>query len=207
MSEAPLRIALIDYGAGNLHSLAKALTRAGATPFSTTDWNEALVSDAIVLPGVGGFAAVVEALPEDRATIRHHLQAGLPCLGICLGMQVLFSESEEAEGAGIGVIPGRVRRLRASRVPHIGWNDVMPTEDPDAVVGSPEAPMYFANSYVCEPTAMDTVVAWTYADDDRFASAVRSGNTWGVQFHPEKSSAAGLALIQRFVDYVRRVSS
>src|SRR5690606_34242853 len=108
-----MRVALLDYGAGNLHSLAKGIERGGATVTVTSDWDEALAADALVLPGVGAFSAAVAALPDDPERVRDALARGLPCLGVCLGMQLLFDGSDEGEGAGIGLIPGRVRRLDA----------------------------------------------------------------------------------------------
>lgn len=197
-----MRVALFDYGAGNLHSLGKALEGGGASVEVTTDWSRALSLDALVLPGVGAFSAAVRAMPPDPAPVRRALEDGLPCLGICLGMQLLFDESEEGEGRGIGVIAGRVLRLRASVVPQMGWNDVETTGD-DLFEGVQGLVAYYANSFVCEPADPSTVLAWSRVDDHRFAAAVRSGLTWGVQFHPEKSSAQGRRIIANFLARVR----
>ena len=172
-----MRLALFDYGAGNMHSLAKALEVAGARVEPTGDWDIALARDALVLPGVGAFGSAAAALPEDRVRVRTALAEGLPCLGICLGMQLLFADSEESEGSGIGLVPGRVRRLEADVVPHMGWNDVEAAADP-LFEGVPALVAYFANSYVCEPAdeaalrlALETLVqACTAAT---FASAER----------------------------------
>jgi imidazole glycerol-phosphate synthase subunit HisH len=200
-----VRVALLDYGAGNLHSLAKGLEAGGATVTVTTDWDQALGLDALVLPGVGSFGAAVRALEGEEDRVRDALAGGLPCLGICLGMQLLFSESEEGEGRGIGLIPGRVRRLRARTVPQMGWNDVEPGEDRDPLLGGLGAfPAYYANSFVCDPEDATTVIAETEYEEERFVSAVRKGRSWGVQFHPEKSSAPGLALLRNFLDEVGR---
>ena len=125
-----MKLALFDYGAGNLHSLGKALEGSGANVVVTADWAEALSFDGIVLPGVGAFGHAARALPADRSRIRGALEAGLPCLGICLGMQLLFDESDESAGTGIGLVPGRVSRVRAAIVPQMGWNDVEVTSDP-----------------------------------------------------------------------------
>ena len=198
-----MRVALLDYGAGNLHSLGKALERGGAAVRVTPDWDEALASDALVLPGVGAFDAAVEALPDDPSRVREALRAGLPCLGICLGMQLLFDSSEEGEGTGIGIVPGRVRRLRARVVPQMGWNDVETAEDPLFAGEARDLVAYFAHSYVCEPEDAGAVVGWSDYDGHRFAAAVRSGATWGVQFHPEKSSTAGLRLVANFLEAAR----
>lgn len=193
-----MRVALFDYGVGNLHSLGKALEGAGARVEVTRDWSRALALDALVLPGVGAFAAAVAALPSDPEPVRDALARGLPCLGICLGMQLLFDESAEGEGRGLGVVPGRVRRLHASIVPQMGWNDVEFAGDP-LFAGLPGLTAYYANSFVCEPEQESDVVARTRYEDDIFAAAVRRHRTWGVQFHPEKSSGPGRRLIANFL--------
>jgi glutamine amidotransferase len=192
------RVALFDYGAGNLHSLGKALQAARADVVVTADWGEALAHDALVLPGVGAFGQAAAALPPDRAPLREALVAGLPCLGICLGMQLLFADSEEAEGAGIGLIEGRVRLLDAPIVPQMGWNDVDTTDDP-LFGGVSGLVAYYANSYVCVPDRPDHAIAWSEYAGRRFVAATRRGSAWGVQFHPEKSSDAGRRIIANFV--------
>lgn len=193
-----MNVALFDYGAGNLHSLAKALEGAGARVSVTADWDEALSLDALVLPGVGAFGSAAAALPPDRPRVRRALAGGLPCLGICLGMQLLFDESEESAGAGIGLLGGRVRRLDTPVVPQMGWNDVATSTDP--IFGGVDALVaYYANSYICEPSEPADAIAWSEYQGVRFAAAVRSGRTWGVQFHPEKSSGPGRRLLSNWV--------
>jgi len=189
-----VNVALFDYGAGNLHSLGKALEAEGARVTVTADWDQALALDALVLPGVGAFGAAAAALPRDRSPIRRALEGGLPCLGICLGMQLLFDTSEESAGDGIGLVPGRVRRLRATVVPQMGWNDVETSDDPLFGAVDPLV-AYFANSFVCEPADPGDAIAWSEYEGIRFAAAVRSRRTWGVQFHPEKSSERGRRLL------------
>lgn len=198
-----MRVTIFDYGAGNLHSLAKAIEGPGVETVLETDPIAAVNTDVLVLPGVGAFGAAADRLAPGRDAIRGALEAGLPCLGICLGMQLLFDRSDEGDGPGIGLIPGVVRRLDARRVPHIGWNSV---EDVgDALFARAPLPMaYFANSYVCRPVSEDVVSAWTTHESDRFPAAVRAGRTVGVQFHPEKSSGAGVQLIHAFLDEVQR---
>jgi len=193
-----MRVALFDYGAGNLHSLGKAVERGGADVEVTTDWDRALSLDALVLPGVGAFSAAVRALPDDPEAVRRALDDGLPCLGICLGMQLFFDESEEGEGRGIGIIPGRVRRLQASVVPQMGWNDVETASDA-LFDGVGDLVAYYANSFICEPADSSTAIAWSTVDDHRFVAAVRKGRTWGVQFHPEKSSVRGRQVVSNFL--------
>lgn len=197
-----MKVALFDYGAGNLHSLAKALEWHGARVRLTSDWGVALRADALVLPGVGSFGAAVRALAGREDRVRRALEGGLPCLGVCLGMQLLFQESEESHGKGVGLLPGRVRRLQAPRVPHMGWNDVETAPDP-LFRGADGLVAYYANSFVCEPDGEDAAIAWTDYGGERFVAGVRRGRTWGVQFHPEKSSEAGLRVIGNFLREVR----
>ncbi|NIP79300.1 MAG: imidazole glycerol phosphate synthase subunit HisH, partial [Gemmatimonadetes bacterium] len=164
-----MKVALFDYGAGNLHSLGKALSR-GARVGIASDPVHVLDADALVLPGVGAFGAAAERLAPAADAIRDAVRNGFPVLGICLGMQLLFDASDEGAGAGLGIIPGRVRRLEARRVPHMGWNLVRPVAE-DPVVPAPlEA--YFANSYVCAPVHEDDVIAATDYEGP-FAAAVR----------------------------------
>ena len=188
-------ITLFDYGAGNLHSLAKALETPGATVRAETDPRRALDTDLLVLPGVGAFAAAAERLAPGRDAMRDALRDGLPCIGICLGMQLLLDGSEEGGGAGLGVVPGRVERLRARRVPQIGWNALEDARDARLADAGLEV-AYYANSYVCRPADEAVVTAWSTHEGDRYAAALRVGNTTGVQFHPEKSSAAGVAFLR-----------
>jgi len=196
-----MNIALFDYGAGNLHSLGKGLTAAGASIQITDDWSTAVSLDALVLPGVGAFGHAASALPADRGPLRAALEAGLPCLGICLGMQLLFTESDESDGEGIGLIPGRVERLDAAVVPQMGWNDVEVSDDPLFTDVGPLV-AYYANSYVCVPTAASDAIAWSEYGGVRYAAAARRANAWGVQFHPEKSSTAGRRILDNFVRFV-----
>lgn len=196
-----IHLALFDYGAGNLHSLAKGLEAGGAEVTITSDWDEALGRDGLVLPGVGSFGAAVRGIEGEAERVRDALESGLPCLGICLGMQLLFPESEEASGSGIGLIGGRVRRLRAPVVPQMGWNDVEAGTDP-IFEGTGSFAGYFANSFVCdvaEDEDEDVVVARAEYGDGEFAAGVRKARTWGLQFHPEKSSRPGLRILANFV--------
>jgi imidazole glycerol-phosphate synthase subunit HisH len=201
---AKIHVALLDYGAGNIHSLAKGLEAGGARVTVTPDWDQALALDALVLPGVGSFGAAVKALEGEEDRVRAALEDGYPCLGICLGMQLLLSESEEGAGKGIGLIPGQVRRLRTRTVPQMGWNDVTPSDSrPDPLFTDLPGPtVYYANSFVCEPESDEVVIGTSEYDGDTFAAALRLGRTWGVQFHPEKSSVQGLRLLRNFLQEV-----
>jgi glutamine amidotransferase len=197
-----MRVSLFDFGVGNLHSLGKALSRLGATVTVVHGADGIVDADAIVLPGVGAFSAAASALATHRERIAEALRDGTPCLGICLGMQLLFDQSDEGHGHGIGAIPGTVRRLRSPRIPQMGWNDVDATGDP-LFNGIPRFVAYYANSYVVEPDREEHVIAWSEYGGDRFPAAVRLGNTWGVQFHPEKSGGDGLSLVANFLEQVR----
>jgi glutamine amidotransferase len=193
-----VNVALFDYGVGNLHSLKKALEVGGTSVTVTPSWTEALSLDALVLPGVGSFGAAGTSLDRERERVRDALERGLPTLGICLGMQLLFEWSEEGKGKGIGLIRGRVRALRSRIVPQMGWNDVSTSKDP-LFEGVEDPVTYYANSYVCAPEDPRTVIAVTEYQGDSFPAAVRRGRTWGLQFHPEKSSSAGLRMIRNFL--------
>jgi glutamine amidotransferase len=189
-------VTVFDYGAGNLHSLVKALAAPRVDVRVETDPVAALETDALVLPGVGAFGLAARRLAPGRAQMAAALDAGLPCLGICLGMQLLFDGSDEGAGAGLGVVPGRVTKLVAQRVPHIGWNALEPGAAEPLFDTAPLDVVYYAHSYICEPSDCSVVTAWT----DRFAAAVRWRRTVGVQFHPEKSSAPGVRFVRAFVD-------
>lgn len=198
-----MRVSLFDYGTGNLHSLQKALEAFGAEVRIDADPGAVLDADAMILPGVGAFGAAARRVAAARGRIVAALGAGFPCLGICLGMQLLFAHSEESPGEGLGFFEGRVRRLRARRVPQMGWNDVEMARTaggPDPLFDGTTRPVvYYANTYVPEPGPSDTVIAWTTYEDDRFPAAVRRENVWGVQFHPEKSARPGLRMIENFL--------
>ena len=194
-------IAIVDYGMGNRRSVEKALKHVGADPRLTADHTTIKTADGIVVPGVGAFP---EAMRRFRAAgldelLRERAEAGVPVLGLCLGMQLLFDASDEHEGAtGIGLLPGRVTALEAPRVPHIGWN-LVTFERPSTLtegIGRAAA-FYHVHSLAPEPANPEDVVGrGEYGE--RFVSIVERGNVMGVQFHPEKSSRDGLALLRNF---------
>jgi glutamine amidotransferase len=189
-----MRVTVFDYGAGNLHSLVKALETVG-TRVSTQGDPMALVdTDVLVLPGVGAFAPAAWRLAPGREAIRAAVSEGLPVLGICLGMQLLFDRSDEGPGEGLGIMPGVVTRLNARRVPQIGWNTIVEAGEP-LLTAAGLGVAYYANSYVCRPDRTDTVTAWSDHESDRFPAIVRSKSAMGVQFHPEKSSDAGVRFL------------
>lgn len=197
-----MRVTIFDYGAGNLHSLGKAIEGAGVEVRIEEDPTLATETDALVLPGVGAFGAAAGRLAPGRDAMREAIRGGLPTLGICLGMQLLFDGSEEGAGEGLGVIAGRVSRLEAERVPQIGWNTLEATRDTLFDV-APLSIAYYANSFVCRPIDPSGIIAWSQHEGDRYAAAVRAGSAVGVQFHPEKSSAAGVRWLHAFLDEAR----
>jgi len=203
-------ITLFDYQAGNLHSLAKAIEASGATVRVEPDPARAVRdTDALVLPGVGAFTQAADRIAPGREAMRDALLAGLPTLGICLGMQLLFDASDEGPGAGLSLLPGRVTRLAVRRVPQIGWNVIDPVTTGGVVdpllAASGLRTVYYANSFVWRPRADDAaVLAWSEHDGDRFPAAVRIGSTVGVQFHPEKSSGPGVAFVGAWVREIAR---
>ena len=198
-----MNVTIFDYGAGNIHSLAKAIAARGAAVRVEADPARAIETDVLVLPGVGAFGPAAERLAPGRLAMQSALQGGLPCLGICLGMQLLFDTSHESmpNARGLEIFSGTVTRLRARRVPQIGWNAIDAAND-ELFVRAPLSYAYYANSYVCRPVDDSVVRAWSTHEDDRFPAVVRAGRTVGVQFHPEKSSGPGLRFLHAFLEDV-----
>jgi glutamine amidotransferase len=190
-----MRVNIIDYGAGNLHSLQKALVASGASAAVESDPAACLAGDVLCLPGVGAFPHAAARIAPAREVIRAAMSNGLPTIGVCLGMQLLFEESDEGAGDGLGVLAGRVTRLAAERVPHIGWNTIEPGGT-DLLVKSGLSVAYYAHGFACRPRDDSIVVAWSTHGGDRFPAIVRSRNVLGVQFHPEKSSLAGVRFLR-----------
>jgi glutamine amidotransferase len=198
-----VKVTIFDYGAGNMHSLAKAVALTGAEVHIEADPILAAEAKVLVLPGVGAFGAAAARMAPGRSQIRAAVESGVPCLGICLGMQLLFESSEEGEGEGLAVFSGRVTRLKADKVPQIGWNQLHPNMDPLAL-SSGLGTAYFANAFVCTPDDQKIVTAWSEHGGHTFPSIVRRGNIVGTQFHPEKSSRAGLRFISNFFEECAR---
>jgi len=201
-------IALIDYKAGNLTSVRKALAAVGAAVFTPDRAEDLTRARGIIVPGVGHFGSTRNLEQPWVLGIREHVAAGRPLLGICLGMQWLFESSEEApELPGLGYLAGACRRLRPPqsdreiKVPHVGWNSLEPAKDASIVACVPShAQVYFTHSYVA-PVTEDTVTSTEHGEV--FASIVQRGNVAGVQFHPEKSSDVGLRVLTNFLAMVR----
>jgi glutamine amidotransferase len=194
-------LAIVDYGGGNLGSLIAALRRRGARFAIADDPGTLAQADAALLPGDGAFGATMRALKErglDRAILQH-ADAGKPFLGICVGMQILFEDSDEfGSTPGLGIMQGRVSRfIGAPRVPHMGWNNLEITAEHAFVAGLGSEPYaYFLHSYRA-PVGPDTVAACTHGE--RFCAIAARGNVMGTQFHPEKSQRTGARLLDNFL--------
>ncbi len=198
-------IGVVDYGMGNRRSVEKSLQHVGAHTVVSSDPAELRRAGALVVPGVGAFPAGMSSLQTLGldGLLRERATAGIPILGICLGMQLLFDGSEELGGAdGLGLIPGRVRGLRAGglSVPHMGWNDVRFQRASRLTAGLPQdgRPFYHVHSFVACPEHPEDVIG-TCVYGEEFASIVARGAVFGAQFHPEKSSRDGLAILSAFV--------
>jgi glutamine amidotransferase len=196
------RVVVLDYGSGNLRSAQRARERVGAEVTVTADRDVAQAADGLVVPGVGAFAACmagIEAI-DGRASVAAWLASGRPLLGICVGMQVLFQTGVEhgVETAGLGVLPGRVERLNAPILPHMGWNTVTPPSDSVLFRGlDADTRFYFVHSYAVR----DTSGLVTRAEHgESFVAAVENGAVSATQFHPEKSGDAGATLLANWLE-------
>ena len=198
------RVAIIDYGVGNLRSVEKAFAATGCTAIVSSEKSVLLNAERLVLPGVGAFGACMSALIERGfdELVRERWAAGTPLLGICVGMQLLFEESAEfGAKRGLGFLAGRVRRFAEDLVvPHVGWNQIHQRVSHPLFAGIEDAAFfYFVHSYYCEPAKLETVLGETVYGVT-YASVVAQNNVCGVQFHPEKSQTAGLRLLANFAN-------
>jgi glutamine amidotransferase len=206
-----MKIALVEYGAGNLPSVERALARLGAETFRAPAPEMLDDADVIILPGVGHFGALMRQLGERGMIepLRERISRGVPFLGICLGLQALFTASDEApDDRGIGIFPGRVAALPpTAKLPHMGWNQLERREPARLLEGVPDdAYFYFANSFAALPGATGPGNAEAALCDHggRFVAVVENGNICGVQFHPEKSGQAGARLLENFLRLAQR---
>ena len=208
MSEVRQRsaeVVVVDYGLGNLRSAVRGLERAGASVEVTADVDAIHDADGVVLPGVGAFSEGMENAEPLRDELLAVADAGTPLFGICLGMQMLLTESEEAErdgqgdARGLDLIPGRNVRFRGDTVPHMGWNSLDVRREHPLVEGVDGGYAYFVHSYYAEPDDEDAIVATTDFDV-AFPSVIARENVFGTQFHPEKSGDVGLRILRNFVD-------
>ena len=199
-------IAIIDYGAGNLHSVKNALDFLGAESIITSDASEILNADKVILPGVGAFGDAMASL-EGRglsSVIQKTVESKKPFLGICLGLQLMFSESEESPGVrGLGIFKGKIVKIPEKenlKIPHMGWNDLKMVKESKILKDLGEEPfVYFVHSYYLKAEDEDIVSAYTEYGS-RLDIAVERDNVFATQFHPEKSGNTGLKILQNFIE-------
>jgi glutamine amidotransferase len=204
-------VVILDYGSGNVRSAQRAVETTGATVSISADFDEALGADALLVPGVGAFAACIEGIKRVRGDqiIGRRLAGGRPVLGICVGMQVLFENSTEHSGdglfAGLNEWPGTIEKLTAPVLPHMGWNTVAAAAGSQMFSGVETERFYFVHSYAARNWELDPhemlaapKVSWSNHGED-FVAAVENGPLWATQFHPEKSGDAGLTLLMNWI--------
>lgn len=212
----PARVAVLDYGSGNVHSAVKALIAAGARARLTADPQEILAADGLVVPGVGAFRAVMDALRASRGDelIERRLAGGRPVLGICVGMQVMFEHGVErgVDSDGLGQWPGAVIELDAPVLPHIGWNTLEPGPGSVLFRGLENERFYFVHSYAAQQWVLEVqppfpppVLTWS-EHGGRFLAAVENGPLAATQFHPEKSGEAGIRLLSNWIESLPRIT-
>lgn len=212
----PNKVTIIDYGIGNLFSISKALEAVGAEVLIATDSESVLNADRLILPGVGAFSAGMSGLKEQGLSnaVKEYAKSGKPLLGICLGMQMLMSSSEEhGDHQGLNIIPGRVRKIpnttlegEKHKIPHIGWNSLhSPSAEKnwsDTILEgtTPSDAVYFVHSYAVTTDKPEDALAVTYYGGHQICSVVNHGTVYGCQFHPEKSGEVGLNILKRFIE-------
>lgn len=199
-----MKVTLVDYGAGNVTSVERALRKLGAETIRATTADCISRAEALLLPGVGHFGAFVRAIDQRnmRSPLLGAIGRGVPFLGICLGLQALYTSSEEAPDlAGLNQLPGRICELpRSVKLPHMGWNQVRPQRSSRLLDGiEPGAHFYFAHSYAASADAQNPAVAATCEHGSQFVAVLESRNIFAVQFHPEKSGPAGAQLLKNFL--------
>ncbi|AFZ47082.1 imidazole glycerol phosphate synthase subunit hisH [Cyanobacterium stanieri PCC 7202] len=204
-----MKIAVIDYDMGNLHSVCKGLEKAGAIPEITDSAEVIAQAKAIVLPGVGAFDPAMEHLKERNLIepLKGAIASGTPFLGICLGLQILFESSEEGKEKGLGVVRGKVRRFQSEpnlTIPHMGWNTMTKTQPEHPLWAGlpPETYLYFVHSFYVDPTDKKVIAGEVTHGSQKVTSAIAHKNLMAVQFHPEKSSDYGLKILSNFVKLI-----
>ncbi len=199
------RISVIDYGVSNLFSMTNALRKTGATVEIVSTPEGILSADGVILPGVGSFGAAAEKLSPLAEAVLEAVDNGIPILGSCLGMQLMFERSMESEGTGLGLLRGWIMRFRRDKkTPHMGWNTIKATRESPLLEGIPDGSyFYFVHSYYPDPVdTQDSLAVTEYGEV--FTSIVERDNIYGCQFHPEKSSESGAALLRNYVGLIRR---
>ena len=198
----PLNITLTDYGVGNLYSIRRSLENCGAEVTVVRDMKEVLDAECVVFPGVGAFDKTMEKLQPYREDIREKLLSGTPALGICIGMQIMYNSSAEGTTPGLGVFDGDVVPLVGKVIPHMGWNQVV-SDDP-LMDGVGDRNFYFAHSFRGNPSE-DITIGTTEYEGTEIPTFFRKTNTYGTQFHPEKSSTSGMAVLRNFISFAESV--
>lgn len=198
----PLRITLTDYGVGNLYSIRRSLENCGAKVDVIRDMSGLKDAECIVFPGVGAFDKTMEKLLPHRDEVRDMLLSGTPALGICIGMQILYEGSAEGSSPGLGVFKGNVIPLEGKVIPHMGWNQVV-SEDP-LMSGVADDNFYFAHSFRGSPEE-DITIGTTEYEGSTIPTFFRKANTYGTQFHPEKSSDSGMTVLRNFIRFAESV--
>ncbi len=198
------RVAIIDYGYGNLFSVKNALSSVNLEPFVTNNSSDITTADAVVIPGVGNYSYAVKELGSFRSRLREFVENGGTVFGICLGLQLLCRESEEGEGKGLSFLDASVKKISADIVPHMGWNSLSLESDSE-LLGQviDESYVYFVHSYCVEPVNSSIVRAVTYYGE-KITAVVEDGSLLGTQFHPEKSGPVGLQILDNFAGILRR---
>ncbi len=194
-----LKVTITDYGVGNLYSIRRSLEMCGAEVEVITDMSKLMDAECIVFPGVGAFNKSMERLLPHIDGIRGKLESGTPALGICIGMQILYEGSDEGTSPGLGIYQGRVEKLACRMVPHMGWNQVE-SDDP-LMDGVPDNNFYFVHSYYGNPVDTSIIRGTTTYEGVTFPSFFRRYNTYGTQFHPEKSSSSGRRVLENFIRF------
>jgi glutamine amidotransferase len=193
-------IVIIDYGSGNLKSIKNGFSKIGEDTIISQDIHEMEKADALILPGVGSFGSAMEHLENYKEIIHDHINAGKPFLGVCLGLQVLFTKSQESEGVkGLDVFKGEVAKIpEGLKIPHMGWNDLKIVTECPILDGIGNDYMYFVHSYYVKPEDESTIAATTNYGIDITAAVCRD-NVFATQFHPEKSGEVGLNILRNFI--------
>lgn len=199
------QISVIDYGVGNIFSMVNALKKTDANVIVANDPYEIISSDGIVLPGVGNFGAAVLKMEPLVKTINKAVDEGSPILGSCLGMQLMFENSEEAGGEGLGLFKGKIRKFsNGVKIPHMGWNTIDANYESPLLEDIPDGSyFYFVHSYYPDPLEQNYILAKTVYGQS-FASIIQRKNIYGCQFHPEKSGMHGGKLLKNFIEIIRR---
>lgn len=204
-----LRLAVVDYGAGNLRSVTRALEVAGASPYVTSDPADVASADALIMPGQGSCNQAMETLRTKSLGVKilEAIKLGKPFLGVCLGLEVLLDSTEEGDSRCLGVIPGRVRRLPSNlKVPHMGWNQVRLLKEHPVFQGIPQqSHFYFVHSFYAAPKDANIIAATTDYGFE-FCCAIARGNMIATQFHPEKSGTLGIKLYENFIRFATRAN-